>query len=241
MTNSARLTTATASVVATPPPLARAAQLGTGLCLVLAGLLNGGAQYAGHLLIGDLDFSQQIRWGVEHPVLHEVEQTALLASLLFLPLGILGLAQVCRWRSPWLTAAATVLALWGMWGFHTVVAVGYTAGTVAPGVLGVDAAVALNDGFLSHGGLTGVALVPHLVGSFFGLLLLVVAGWRSRVLHRVPLVLLGMFLLWDFLAPAVGPLEPHLLLMVSLVWLGAQVMRLSRTSWAGGSTTLAQG
>lgn len=236
MTTSVRPTTPP-DTHAEVPPLSRAAQIGAGLSLVLAGLLNGGAPYAGHLLMGDLDFSEQIRWGTEHPVLHQVEQSALLASLFFLPLGILGLAQVCRWRSPRLTATATVLALWGMWGFHTIIALGYTAGTVAPGALGVDDAVALNEAFLSHTGVTAVALVPHLVGSFLGMLLLAVAGWRSRVLHRVPLVLLVVFLLWDFLASAVGPLEPHLLLMASLVWLGVQMVRLPRTAWAGAPAT----
>ena len=50
------------------------------------------------------------------------------------------------------------------------------------------------------------------VGSFFGLLLLCVACWRSGLVPRPPLVLLAAFLVWDFLLPAVGVLEPHLLL-----------------------------
>jgi hypothetical protein len=215
------------------PPLSRAVQVAAGLCLVLAGVLNGGAQYAGHLLTGDMEFSDQIRWAAEHPVAHQVEQTALLASVLFLPLAILALAHLTRWRSPRLTAVATVLALWGMWGFHNILALGYTAGTVAPTTLGTESAVALNESFLSDAGVWAVALVPHLAGSFLGMLLLSVAGWRSRVLPRGALLLLVGFLLWDFLGAPLGPLEGHLLLMVALVWLGVVVARLPRSAWCG--------
>ncbi len=76
-----------------------------------------------------------------------------------------------------------------------------------------------------------MALVPHLVGSFFGLLLLAVAGLRGRSLPRVPLLLLIAFLVWDFLLPTVGPLEPHLLLAVSLGWLGVHVVRMPQERW----------
>ncbi len=217
------------------PPLSRAVRVSAGVCLVLAGLLNGGAQYAGHLLIGDLTFSDQIRWGVEHPLVHRAEQTALVVSLLVLPLGLLALAHVARWRSPRLTAVALALVLWGMWGFQNVVALGYAAGTVAPGAIGTEAAVTLNDAFLADPGVAAVALVPHLAGSFLGLLLLSVACWRSRVLPRVALALLVGFLLWDFLGAPVGPLEAHLLLTVALVWLGVAVLRLPRAAWAGAT------
>jgi hypothetical protein len=53
------------------PPLSRAARLGAGACLVVAGLTNGLAQYVGELLVPDLeDFSAQIRWGAEHTGVH---------------------------------------------------------------------------------------------------------------------------------------------------------------------------
>src|SRR5687767_9951869 len=87
------------------PPLSRAARVGAGACLVAAGLTNGLGQYVGELLMPGLDdFSAQIRWGAEHPAVHVAEQTALLVSLLVLPLGLLGLAHVTRWAAPRLTA-----------------------------------------------------------------------------------------------------------------------------------------
>jgi hypothetical protein len=227
------MTSTTATVTTLAPPLSRASRLAVGLCLVAAGLTNGLAQYVGELLKPDdlADFSAQIRWGVDHPGTHAAEQTALLVSMLVLPIGVLGLAHVTRWSAPRLTAAAVVLTAWGLWGFHNVVALGYGAGTIGPDAIGVDAAVALNDGYLDHAGTMITALFPHLLGSFFGLLLLAAAGIRGRSLPRIPLVLLVVFLVWDFLLPAFGPLEPHLVLAVALTWLGIHVLRLPQGVW----------
>ena len=177
------------------------------------------------------DFSAQIVWGADHPGVHVTEQTLLLVSMGLLPLGLLGLAHLTRWAAPRLTAVGIVLALWGMWGFHNVVALGYAAGTVGPDAIGVDDAVALNEGYLDHVGTAVTALFPHLLGSFLGLLLLAVAGIRKRSLPRVPLVLLVVFLVWDFLLPSWGVLEPHLLLAVALGWLGVHVLRLPEARW----------
>ncbi len=219
------------------PPLSRAIQWGVGLCLVLGGLLNGGSQYAGELLTrGQETFGDQIRWGVDHPAIHQSEQFALVLSMLVLPLGLLGLAQVTRWSAPRLTAVATVLMLIGMWGFQNVVALGYTAGSVAPGSIGIDDAVELNDELVEHTGVLVNALFPHLIGSFLGLLLLSIACWRSGVFPKVPLVALIAFLVWDFTLPSVGVFEAHVLLLLALVWLGIHVIRMPRRTWLNGSS-----
>jgi hypothetical protein len=217
-----------------PAPYSSLVKAAAGVSLVLAGLLNGGAQYLTELLSPDHeDFSDQIAWGADHPGIHQTEQLALVASMLFLPLGLLGLAQVARWHSRRLTLVATVLTVWGMWGFTNVVALGYAAGSVAPGRIGVADAVRLNDGYLEHVGVMVTALYPHLIGSFFGLLLLSTACWRSGVFPKVPLALLVAFLVWDFTLPAVGPLEPHLLLAVALCWLGVHLVRMPARTWTG--------
>lgn len=227
------MTSTIASVTTLTPPLSRATRVTVAVCLITAGLTNGLSQYLGELAKPDglADFSAQIRWGVEHPGVHVAEQTALLVSMLVLPLGLLGLANLTRWGAPRLTAVGITLAMWGLWGFHNVVALGYGAGTVAPDLIGVDAAVALNDGYVEHSGTTITALLPHLAGSFLGLLLLAVAGLRCGFLPRVPLVLLIVFLVWDFFLPAFGPLEPHLLLAASLTWLGIHVLSLPQAVW----------
>ncbi len=215
-------------------PLSRAVQIVVGVSLLMAGLTNGLAQYLGELLMPPLDdFTDQIRWGAEHPTVHVAEQTALLVSMLVLPIGLIGLAQLTRWGAPRLTAVATVLFVWGMWGFHNVVALGYAAGTVGPDAIGVDAAATLNEAYLGHTGTMVTALLPHLVGSFFGLLLLALAGWRGRTLPRIPLALLVAFLIWDFGLPASGPFEPHLLLAIALGWLGVHVIRMPLSRWRG--------
>lgn len=100
----------------------------------------------------------------------------------------------------------------------------------------MDDAVALNDGFVEHTGVLVNALYPHLLGSFFGLFLLSIACWRSGLFPKVPLVALVGFLVWDFTLPSAGVLEPHLLLLVALVWLGVHVIRMPRATWLHGST-----
>jgi hypothetical protein len=227
-------TTATpAPPVTRVPPFSRAVRIGTGACLVLAGLLNGLPQATVGLLAGGRDFSEQIAWGASHEIAHRTEQTLLVVSALFLPLGLLGLAQVSRWGSPRLTAVGLPLALWGMWGFHNVLAMGYVAGTVTPGVLGVEPAVALNDGLVTDPGVVGTALVPHLLGSFLGMFVLMLAAWRSGRLPRAACALVMAFLVWDFLLPTGGLLQPHLLLAVGLGWLGVRIARMGPDAWAG--------
>ena len=230
------LDTSSTETAARTAPYSSAIKTGLGICLVLAGLLNGGAQYLGELLSPDHDgFSDQIAWGADHATIHQGEQFALLLSMLFLPLGLLGLAQVARWHARRLTLVATLLTVWGMWGFTNVVALGYAAGSVGPGEIGVKDSVALNDGFIDHAGVMAGALYPHLLGSFFGLILLSIACWRSGVFPKVPLALLVAFLVWDFTLPSAGPLEPHLLLMVALVWLGVHLARMPHRVWSGAT------
>lgn len=219
-------------------PLARAARLATGASLALAGITNGLSQYLGEALTGGNDtFSDAIRTHAGSSWL-QAEQIALTTSMLFLAIGILGLLQIVRWRTPRLTVVAAVLLAWGLWGFHNVAALSFTSAAVAPGAIGVDQAVALNDAYSTHAGTMIIALVPHLIGSFVGMVLLVVAAWRSRSMPRIPLVLWAIFLVWDFGLPAAGWLEPHILLFVAWAWLGAHVLRMSDEAWHGGTPAL---
>ncbi len=207
-----------------------------GVSLVLGGLLNGLPQYLVELFTADQDsFSDQIRWSVDHSGIHQAEQLMILISSLFMPIGLLGLAWVAHHSARKLTVLATVLTVLGMWGFHNVLAMGYTTGTVAPSAVGVDEAVRLNDALLEDGGVLASALFPHLIGTFFGLLLLAIACWRTGVFPKAPLLLMVAFLVWDFALPSVGPFEPHLLLVISWVWLGIHLIRMPAAVWAGDS------
>ncbi len=80
-----------------------------------------------------------------------------------MPLGLLAVAHLPRFRAPVLTVIATPLILWGMWGFSIVLAMGYVPGTVAPTILPVDRAVALDDRLSSHPRTIRTALLQHLV------------------------------------------------------------------------------
>jgi hypothetical protein len=223
------------------PPFSRALRVLAGLSLVAAGVLNGLPQAVVAALTGDLSFGEQIAWGAEHPVAHGLEQAALVVSSLVMLPGLLGVAHVCRFRVPVLTAVATVLVVWGMWGFGNVLAMGYVAGTVAPSVLSVDAAVQLNEGLGGHAGTVAVALVPHLVGSFLGIVLLGVAMWRSGAFPRVAVALLIAFVVWDFALPMAGPVDAHVLLVVAWVWLGVHLVRLPDAVWRGAPATTRAG
>ena len=207
-----------------------------GVSLILGGVLNGLPQYLVELVTtGRDDFSDQIRWSADHPVLHHTEQLTILVSSLFMPLGLLGLAWVAHHRSPRLAGVAAALVVWGMWGFHNVLAMGYTAGTVAPEAVGIDGAVRVNEALIEDRGVLVTALLPHLVGSFFGLLLLALVCWRAGSFPKAPLLLLVVFLVWDFGLPAAGVFEPHLLLVVSWAWLGVHLLRMPPAEWRGAT------
>jgi len=215
------------------PPWSRALRRAAGVCLILAGLLNGLPQFVMSFLAPDLIFSEAIRWGAEHSLAFRVEQTALMASSLFMPLGLLGVAHVTRFRAPRLTAVALPLVLWGMWGFANVLAMSYVAGTVAPAALSVDQAVSLNEGYGADPGAVVMALVPHLVGSFLGLVLLAVAIWRSGAFPRATAVLLLAFLVWDFLLGSLVPVDSGILLVLAWGWMGLHLLRMDDDAWRG--------
>lgn len=219
----------------TIPPFSHALQRCVGVILILAGVLNGGAQYLAHLLVGDSDTTlrEDIVWGLEHPVAYGIEQYAMQVSVVLLLLGFLGVAQVTRWTAPRLTAVATVLVVWGMWGFQNLLALDLVGESVAPSAIGIGAAVDLSEATYSDPGVWATALGPHLVGSFLGILFLAVAARHSFPKPAVALVV--VFLVWDFLLPPVGLLEAHLVGMIALAWLGVHVLRMPHSAWIGGT------
>lgn len=223
--------------VTTPPvaPYSALVRRAAGACLVLAALTNGLSQYVTHLVAGDLDWVDYLRWGADNLAFLRAEQLTLMVSALFMPLGLLGLAQVTRWTSPRLTLVGTPLMLWGMWGFHNILAGGYLFGAAAIDVLGIDATVEYNEGLMTDPGAGLVALLPHLVGSFLGVLLLSIAAWRSGHFPRAACALVVAFLVWDFFLVPVGPLEAHLLLAVGWAWLGVALWRMPARVWRGAA------
>ncbi|WP_022886627.1 hypothetical protein [Glaciibacter superstes] len=217
----------------TTPPLSGTVRIVAGVSLALAGILNGLPAYLSQILAGDMEYVDYIRWGADNPGLAQTEQLVYVVSMLFAPIGLLAMAQVTRWRAPVITAVAAPLFLWGMWGFQNILSFGYLTVSTATRSIGPEAAVRLNDGLAADASGLLISLAPHLLGSFVGLVLLSIACWKSRAFSRTPIILLVVFLLWDFLLPAVGPLEPHILLIAAWVWLGIDLIRMPASVWRG--------
>ena len=49
------------------------------------------------------------------------------------------------------------------------------------------------------------------------------------------------FLLWDFLLPPLGSIDPHLLLVVAWGWLGVHLLRMPEATWNGWNRGAASG
>jgi hypothetical protein len=229
-------TTQSESVATTSPapPYSALLRRTLGICLIVAAVTNGLSQYAGHLVVGDRDWVEQVRWGSENLAFQRTEQGLLVVSALVMPLGLLGIAQVTRWASPRLTLVATPLLVWGMWGFHNILAIGYITGTAAPQLIGLEAALELNEEMVTDPGAGLLGLLPHLVGTLLGLVLLMVAAWRSGCFPKAACALVLAFLVWDYFLPPVGPFEAHLLLFAGWTWLGVALLRMPGRVWRGG-------
>lgn len=215
------------------PPFPRAVQRVAGMSLVMAGLLNGGVQYVDYLVAGDQTFVDALRDGTG--TAGDVD-ALLVASALFMPIGLLGVAHLCRFGAPRLTAMATPLVVWGMWGFAGMLSMGYLISGVAVEALSVDQAVDLTEAVQGDPLVMVLTVLPHLMGSFFGLVLLCVAAWRSGAFPRPAVALLLAFLVADFLLEPVGPFEAHLLLAVAWSWMGWHLLRASDADWTGRHT-----
>lgn len=220
----------------TEAPYSSLIRKAAGVCLVLAGVTNGLGQYVGYLVQGDRDWIDQIRWGADNLTFLRAEQITLMVSALFMPLGLLAIAQVTRWTVPRLTLVATPLMLWGMWGFHNILTGGYLFGAAAIDILGVDLAVSYNEGLMTDPAAGLVALLPHLLGTLTGVLLLTIAAWRSGAFPKAACGIVVAFMVWDYFLPPVGPLlEAHLLLFVGWTWLGVALIRMPQAVWTGAA------
>jgi hypothetical protein len=212
----------------------------TGVCLVLAGLTNGLSQYVHYLVAGRIEgVADQIQWGAENMTFHRAEAAVLVVSALFMPLGLLGIAQVTRWSARRLTLVGTPLMLWGMWGFHNILTAGYLTGPAATSALGSEGAVKLNEGLMTDplGFFLGPG--PHIFGSLLGVVLLTVAAWRSGVFPKAACAIVLAFLVWDYFLPPVGAVfESHLLLAVGWTWLGITLFRMPQSVWSGAGHRL---
>jgi hypothetical protein len=227
-------TSTDARVTSYEPPLSRPIRFTVAACLCTASALSAIPQYVERLLAGDLEREDQIAWGLAHQGFYRVEWLAAMLASFLLLLGFLGLWQVTRWSTPRLSAVGAVVLTWGMSGQIFSETATYAAQVVAADTFGSsDAERLVADGYLHDPGVIAGVLVPVILGMFCGVILLVVAMWRSAF-PRVPLVVLALWPLWDFFGPSsLGPVTSELFLLVAGVWLGIVVARLPHSRWSG--------
>jgi hypothetical protein len=136
------------------------------------------------------------------------------------------LTALARDHSPRLASASRGLLLAGMWGFlgmHVVSLLQVplsAAGLREPGAQSLEAVQ-------SSPVLGLMFLLPFLVGCSLGLLLLVVALFRSPVARWVPAVFLG-FLVVDFGLRNAGPVDAHWLFIAGSVGAAVAILRRDR-------------
>ena len=227
-------TSVPAKVVRAEPPFSRLIRLTVAASLAVAAVLTAIPQYVESLRAGSLDREELISWGLAHQGFYRAEWLAAMLGSVLLAVGCLGLWQITRWSTPKLSAIGAIVLTWGMSGQIFSETATYTSQVVAAGVLGpADAERLIADGYLHDPGMIAGVLVPVVAGMFLGVMLLVVALWRSGF-PRTPVVLLALWPLWDFFGPsALGPLSADLFLLVAGLWLGVEVARLPQSRWLG--------
>jgi hypothetical protein len=221
------------------PPYSTLIRKAAGVCLILAAITNGLAQYVYWIFLSDLkEGSERIAWGAENMGFYRASTAVILVSALFMPLGLLAIAQVTRWSSPRLTLIGTPLMLWGMWGFHNILAGGYITGPMSAGALGAERTVELQEALMGDQLGFFLAVVPHMLGSLVGLVLLTIAAWRSGAFPKVACALVLAFLIFDFFffTFATKFVAPHILLFIGWTWLGIALLRMPQQVWAGNRT-----
>jgi hypothetical protein len=147
-----------------------------------------------------------------------------LATFLLLP-ALLGLAHRASARSPKLALAASVAIGATVLGFVAVRATQGAELVLATSEPSVRVAASRFDAITSTPMLAGM-LALFLIGNVVGLVLLVIALWRSRRAPIGALVLLILFPILDFGLPGgMGTLIAHLVLTAATTWIAIGLLR----------------
>jgi hypothetical protein len=155
----------------------------------------------------------------------------LVATILFLP-GFLGIAQVCRARSPKVAGAAGWLLAFSMAGF-VAVRLGQAVELATVTTHADRATVATAIDHAGNNAIGAPILVMFLGGALVGLVLMAVAGWRTG-LPKVACVLLAVFQPVD----AALPEHPFPLGVVSHLLLLAALLVIAPVLWRGERTAM---
>ncbi len=221
-------TTSTPLPAATAVPPSRPVVLGPKLAAV--GLVAGAALNTAEAVLGQFlperpaSIAEQLRLVGEHTVLYGARTVAGTLAIPLMVIAFLAAAKVAVPAARRTSVAAAVLLLAGMWGFlgmHVVNLLQLPASRLA----GVPGAAELLEQAQAEPVLGLMFLLPFLVGCAVGLLLLVVALFRTPGVPRwIPAAWL-VFLVLDFAVRPGGPVDPHWLFLAGAVGLAAHVLR----------------
>jgi hypothetical protein len=223
------------------PPAARTDTVRTvpfGRKAAVAGLVVGSVLNLAEALLaqalGDKPESSEERLQViaENTTLYGVRTVVGTLAVPFLLLALLSAARLLAPRARRTAGAAAALVTAGMWGFlglHLLMLNDIALAT--GGDLAGDAAVL--DRLQENPWVGVLVILPFLVGTALGLLLLVVGLLRTGAVARWIPAVWGLFLVLDFgVQSGVGPVDPHWLFVAGAFGLAAHVRRTSDREWA---------
>jgi hypothetical protein len=198
--------------------------------LAAVGLVAGAALNTAEAVLGQFlprrpeSVSEQVRLVGEHAGLFGARTVIGTLAVPLMVLAFLAAAKAAVPAARRTAVAAAVLLLAGMWGFlgmHVVTLLQLPAARVAD----PSGAAALLTEAQADPVLAVLFLLPFLAGCALGLLLLVVALFRTPGVPRwIPAAWLA-FLVLDFAVRPGGPVDPHWLFLIGAVGLAAQILR----------------
>ena len=178
----------------------------------------------------------QLRLVAEHGSLYGVRAVLGTIAIPFMAIAFLAAARLLAERARRTAMVAGTFLLTGMWGFVGIHVLGLLQ---LPAAQDPAAGAAVLEAAQGSPVLTGLFLVPFLVGTVLGMVVL--AGgllWTGAVARWIPaawLVFIGI----DFSVGAVGPFDPHWLWLLGAVGLAVHVARhgLTATTRPGDAPT----
>ena len=210
------------------PARPRPAITPVGRRLAVTGLVVGAALNTAEAVLAQAlparpeELADQLRLVSEHSTLYGVRAVLGTVAIPFMAIAFLAAARLLAERARRTAMVAGTLLLAGMWGFvgiHLLGLLQLTAAQDPEAGAGVLAAAEASPV------LTGLFLVPFLVGTALGMVVLT-AGllWTGVVARWIPAAWL-VFILIDFSVGAVGPVDPHWLWLAGALGLAVHIAR----------------
>jgi hypothetical protein len=195
------------------------ARVGAAVSFTAAGLL----WVIGDVIGFGLDGPAQLRWIAANPTLSGIGLTADMLAVPFLTGAVLAWLLLARARSPRLAIVGSIMLVFGLTGQS--IANGEGGAQYQIMTSGRISAVTLFNAIGSGpvNSIPGIALMlMFYVGAFAGIIVLMIALWRSRTLPRVAVALVIAFQLAGFV-PVAFPTT--VLAAAGLIWMAVSILR----------------